>query len=271
MFSLLPELPMPLAPRRFRNAPMALALLGLAALASIAARADIYDDAVAHAGRPAADLPRDPVDHPAEILRLAGIKPGMRVGDFLAANGYYSELLSYIVGPKGRVLMINNAAYDHWSPQWPKRIAANRLPNVRHMTMDIEHLDLPDNSLDAALLVKVYHDLYVHDLWPNIDPDKAVSEIARVLKPGGVLLLVDHSARIGSGTADTTALHRIEEAYARRDFGKRGFVVVASSQVLRRPDDPRDQISYQGPMVGKTDRFVLVLRKQGGRATTALH
>ena len=77
-------------------------------------------------------------------------------------------------------------------------------------------------------------------------------------------------AKSGSGTADTTALHRIEEAYARRDFEKRGFVVVASSQVLRRPDDPRDQISYQGPMVGKTDRFVLVLRKQGG-PTTAPH
>ena len=255
---------------RARPVRFPLALLGLTVLAATAARADIYDDAVAHAGRPAADLQRDPIDHPAEILRLAGIKPGMRVGDFMAANGYYTELLSYLVGPRGRVLMINNAAYDHWSPQWPKRVAANRLPNVRHMTMDIEHLDLPDNSLDAAILVKVYHDLYVHDLWPGIDPDKAVSEIARVVKPGGVLLLVDHSAKTGSGIADTTALHRIEEAYARRDFEKRGFVVVASSQVLRRPDDPRDQISYQGPMVGKTDRFVLVLRKQGG-PTTAPH
>jgi predicted methyltransferase len=38
--------------------------------------------------------------------------------------------------------------------------------------------------------------------------------------------------------------------------------VVASSDVLRRPDDPRDQITYKGPMVGKTDRFVLVFRKQ---------
>jgi predicted methyltransferase len=261
---------MPASSVRVRPLGISLTLLGLAALASGAARADVYDDAVAHAGRPAADLERDAIDHPAEILRLAGIKPGMRVGDFLAASGYYTELLSYVVGPKGHVLMINNAAYDKWSPGWPKRIADNRLANVRHLTLEIEHLDLPDNSLDAAVLIKVYHDLYVHDLWPDIDPEKAVSEIARVVKPGGILLLEDHSARIDSGTADTTALHRIEEAYARRDFEKRGFVVVASSQVLRRPDDPRDQISYQGPMVGKTDRFVLVFRKQGVRPS-ALH
>jgi predicted methyltransferase len=259
--------PMPVPSPRTRPVRVLLGLLGLAVLASTSARADIYDDAVARTGRPAADLTRDTTDHPAEILRLAGIKPGMRVGDFLAANGYYTELLSYIVGPRGRVLMINNAAYDKWSPGWPKRVADKRLPNVRHVTMEIEHLDLPDNSLDAAVLIKVYHDLYVHDLWPNIDPQKSVSEIARVVKPGGVLLLEDHSARIGSGTADTTALHRIEEAYARSDFEKHGFVVIASSQVLRRPDDPRDQISYQGPMLGKTDRFVLVMRKQGAAAS----
>jgi len=39
--------------------------------------ADAYDAAVAHAGRSAADLKRDPLDHPADILRLSGIKPGM--------------------------------------------------------------------------------------------------------------------------------------------------------------------------------------------------
>ncbi|MGB6603815.1 MAG: methyltransferase domain-containing protein [Steroidobacteraceae bacterium] len=265
---------MPAPSLRARHVRLSMALLGLAALASAGARADIYDDAVAHAGRPAADLKRDPIDHPAEILRLAGIKPGMRVGDFMAANGYYSELLSYLVGPTGHVLMINNAAYDYWSPEWPKRVAGNRLPNVEHMTLDLQHLNLPDHSLDAALLIKVYHDLYVYDpkdpVWPKMDPQKVLSEIARVLKPGGVLLLVDHSARPGSGTSDTYALHRIEEAYARSDFEKHGFVVVASSQVLRRPDDPRDQISYRGPMLGKTDRFVLVFRKQGVRRS-ALH
>ena len=63
--------------------------------------ADAYDAAVHHSGRPEADVKRDSADHPADVLRLAGIKPGMRVVDFIAADGYYSELLSYLVGRAG--------------------------------------------------------------------------------------------------------------------------------------------------------------------------
>jgi predicted methyltransferase len=59
-------------------------------------------------------------------------------------------------------------------------------------------------------------------------------------------------------------LHRIEESYAIKDFESHGFKVVAKSDLLRRPDDARDQVSYKGPMLGKTDRFVLVFRKTAG-------
>jgi predicted methyltransferase len=56
-------------------------------------------------------------------------------------------------------------------------------------------------------------------------------------------------------------LHRIEESYAIKDFESHGFKVAAKSDLLRRPDDARDQVSYKGPMLGKTDRFVVVFRK----------
>src|SRR3954469_23493288 len=150
-----------------RSIGLAIALAGLALLAtSVSRAADIYDAAVAHAGRTPEDLKRDPLDHPAEILRLAGIKSGMRVGDFMASDGYYSELLSYIVGPKGHVLLINDPSFDRWSNNaWEGRIAHNRLPNVEHKTVDLNHMQLADGSLDAVLVVKVYHDLY----WVDTD------------------------------------------------------------------------------------------------------
>jgi predicted methyltransferase len=262
------EQPMSAVKLSGRSALVLATLLSLTAGAAPGVPADIYDAAVAHAGRSAADLKRDPIDHPAEMLRLAGIKPGMQVGDFMAADGYYSELVSYVVGPKGHVLLLNNATWDYWSGNhWQERIVG-RLPNVEHRTIDAEHVDVPDGSLDALLLVKAYHDFYVmpyHDTsgadWPKFDVGRVVGEIARMLKPGGVVLLIDHSAKPGTGTSAATPLHRIDEAYARQEFEKHGFTLVRSSDLLRRPDDPRDQISYKGPMVGKTDRFVMVLRK----------
>ena len=265
--------------------------------------ADIYDAAVQHAGRSADDLKRDESEHPAELLRLTGIKSGMRVADVMAGGGYYSELLSYLVGPSGHVLLLNNTAYDQWSEGgWEKRLAGNRstaegipgsangatteaqrresreaptarrgtrgnrLPNVEHRTVDLQHLDLPDHSLDALLLIKVYHDFYWIDtdpkaVWPKMDAAVVLDQLTRVLKPGGVVLLEDHSAKAGTGSADAGTLHRIEEAYTVGDFEKRGFKLIGRSDLLRRPQDERTLVSYTSPGLGKTDRFVLVFRK----------
>jgi predicted methyltransferase len=255
-----------------RPALLLTALIALGVLGMASARADIYDSAVGHPGRSAEDLKRDPIDHPAEMLRLAGLKPGMQVADFMAADGYYSELASYVVGPKGHVLLLNNATWDYWSgDHWKERIEG-RLPNVEHRTIDAEHVNVPDHSQDAVLLIKAYHDFYVmpsHDIsgdprahWPKFDVGRVVGEMARMLKPGGIVLLIDHSARPGTGTSAATPLHRIDEAYARQEFERHGFTLVRSSDLLRRPDDPRDAISYKGPMVGKTDRFAMVFRTE---------
>ena len=250
---------------------LALALAGAGLFASAPTRAaDIYDAAVQHSGRTADDQKRDALDHPAQILRLAGIKPGMRVADFMAGDGYYSELLSYIVGPKGHVLLINNPSFDRWANNaWQGRIAHNRLPNVEHQTVDLNHMELADGSQDAILLVKVYHDLYWVDTdkknWPTVDTPAVLDKLVKTLKTGGTLLIVDHSSKPGAGTTAASSLHRIEEAYALHDFESRGLKLVAKSDALRMPDDPRTQVSYKEPILGKTDRFVLVFRKQAGR------
>jgi predicted methyltransferase len=249
--------------------PALIALLAALSIGAAAGAADRYAAAVAHPGRSAADLKRDALDHPAELLHLAGIRHGMQVADMLAGDGYFSELLSYVVGPDGHVLMINNSSFDKWSDgDRQQRLANHRLPNVEYQLVDLDHMNLAANSLDAIVLSKVYHDLYWVDttgIWPKFDTSGVLDQLVRALKPGGVLLLIDHSAKVGHGSADASSLHRIEEAYARQDFGKRGMRVVGTSKLLRRADDPREQISYKEPMIGKTDRFVLVLRKQPPR------
>ena len=243
--------------------------LFLAVVAAFAVRsayaADAYDDAVHHAGRATADVKRDASDHPADVLRLAGIKPGMRVIDFMAGDGYYSELTSYLVGPAGHVLLLNNPSFEKWSENgWQPRIANGRLPNVEHRIADLDKLDLPAGSVDAVLVVKVYHDLYWVDTtgqWPKVNTAAVLDQLVKALKPGGTLVIVDHSAKPGTGNSAASSLHRIDEAYARHDFESRGLKIVGHSDVLRKPQDGRDQVSYQPPALGKTDRFVLVFRK----------
>jgi predicted methyltransferase len=255
---------MPAHARRFLSV---LALVLLAAGAGRSARAaDLYDAALAHPGRPAADLQRDALDHPAELLRLAGLRPGMTVVDYFGAGGYYSELLAYVVGPKGHVILANNEGYEDFSEgHWKERVA--RAPNIEHLIIDPEHLALKDRSVDAVVLSKAYHDLYwvdddPKDHWPKFDVPKVLAEIARIVRPGGIVLVIDHSAKAGTGSSAATTLHRIDEQYARADFEKAGFRLIATSDLLRRPDDARDQVTYKGPMVGKTDRFVLVFRRR---------
>jgi predicted methyltransferase len=228
-------------------------------------RADSVDEALVHPGRPPADLQRDAIDHAADVLRLLGIKPGMTVADVLAGSGYYSEILSYLVGPSGHVFLINNAAFDKWGEGLQARLANNRLPNVQHETVDLNAMNLAPHSLDAVLIVKVYHDLYWVDsrgVWPKVDVGSVLDQLARALKPNGELLVVDHSAKKGHGSSDATSLHRIEEDFAIKDFKAHGFKVVAKSDVLRMPSDAREKNSFNDPTIlGKTDRFVLVFRK----------
>jgi predicted methyltransferase len=233
-----------------------------------ASAADIYDAAVARAGRSADDRQRDVTDRPADVLRFSGIRPGMQVLDFFAADGYYSEVLSYTVGPKGHVLLLNNTPYDKFvKDAWKDRIARQHLKNVEHVTVDPAHMGLKDSSLDAVVMVKVYHDLYWVDPeksgWPKIDVPSVLDQLASALKPGGLLLVVDHSAKPGSGSSVAGTLHRIDEEFMRKDFESHGFKFVNKSDLLRRPEDKLDQISFQEPMLGKTDRFVYLFRKGG--------
>jgi predicted methyltransferase len=241
-------------------------VLCIAMLAVPAAHAaDIYDAAVRHQGRSPDDIKRDGLDRPAEVLRLAGIRPGMHVVDFLAGDGYYSEMLSYVVGPAGHVLMYNDPAFEKWSEGGAvKRVAGNRLPNVEHQVAALNTLQFPPASVDAVFLIKVYHDLYWVDTtgaWPKVDTRSVLDNIARAVKPGGVVVIVDHSAKAGTGSAAASTLHRIDEGYARQDWESRGLKLVAHSDILRRPDDPRDKLSYKPPALGHTDRFLLVFRK----------
>jgi predicted methyltransferase len=77
----------------------------------------------------------------------------------------------------------------------------------------------------------------------------------RALKPGGVYVIADHAGRVGTGISESGTLHRIEEAFLRREVEAAGFRLQAEGQFLRNPADPRDRNTPE-PFQPK-DEFVL--------------
>ncbi len=75
------------------------------------------------------------------------------------------------------------------------------------------------------------------------------------LKPGGVYVVADHSGRPGTGISESSTLHRIEEAFVRREVEAAGFRLLASGDFLRNPADPRDRETPDPPQ--PKDEFVL--------------
>ena len=232
---------------------------------SMASAASRVAAAIANPRRIDADRERDLRDHPQEVLTLAGFKEGDAIADIFGGGGYYSELISDIVGPSGSVRLINNPPYDGFSKKGREpRLAGNRLPNVRYEVLPPSAMNLGRGTLDGALIVMSYHDLYVvepKEGWPAIDAGQFIDQIVAGLKPGGVLLIVDHQARPGSGKSDAQALHRIEDSFAAADFKAHGLEMVGTLDLLRNPDDDHSKNVFDPAIRGKTDRFVHLYRK----------
>ena len=79
-----------------------------------------------------------------------------------------------------------------------------------------------------------------------------------MLKPGGVMGVVEH---VGAEGADNTSLHRMQPGHARAAATAAGFVIQAESDLLANPDDDHSLMVFNEDIRGKTDRFILKLRK----------
>ena len=240
--------------------------LSACASAPVATSSDI-ERVLANPARSQADRERDARDKPAEVMALAKFKRGDTVADILGGGGYNAEILSGIVGPTGRVLLVNNTGYEAFGKKGlAERLANDRLPNVQHIVGPSDALGMGDNTLDGAVIVMSYHDLYWVDEkegWTKIDAGQFLDQVVRALKPGGVLLVVDHSAKEGTGSSAAQTLHRIDEQFAIADFRKHGLVWEAAMPYLRNPDDDRSKRVFDPAIRGKTDRFVHLYRKPG--------
>ena len=216
-------------------------------------------DAVGAADRTAEDREKDGVRRPLELLCLAEIEPGMSVLDVSAGGGYTTELLARVVGSEGRVIAHNIPLIVEkvLKGRFQQRLDKPVMAPVEHWIAEFDQLVPPETSgLDLVTAFFAYHDIAA------MGGDRTVVSEAlfAALRPGGILLVVDHAAAPGAGDSQGATTHRIEAALLSQELVGVGFDLVDEAEFLRQPSDQRDQPFFKIP-AGSVDQFVLRFRK----------
>ena len=235
-----------------------LTALGLAALlAGCAATAPNYSDIVAAPDRSEADRLNDQRRKPVELYGFTGARPGMKVLDMGAGGGYSTELLARAVAPGGTVYSQNPPdLFPGAKKAYEARAQSPAMKNTVRLERPFDD-PLPPGvaGFDLITFFFFYHDT-VH---LGVDRTRMNRSLYEALKPGGILILADHSARPGDGANVTKSLHRIEENVVRRELEAAGFQFVSEGSFLRNPADPRDTPVAKNQV--PNDEFVLKYRK----------
>jgi predicted methyltransferase len=248
---------------------------------------------VASPDRSAADRTNDLRRKPEQMLVFIGISPGITALDLSAAGGYTTELLARAIGPSGIVYGQSRPRDPNRAPTPPAAPEGNSHPTVPSAAAPVATPAIPagtprpspvalearDSALrgagikaapitavilpfenpvppelaefDLVTLMFNYHDL------GHLGVDRAAMNRAvfQALKRGGFYVIADHSGRPGTGISEAGTLHRVEEAFLRKEVEAAGFKLAAEGTFLRNPNDPKDKNTPDPPQ--PKDEFVL--------------
>jgi predicted methyltransferase len=211
--------------------------------------------AVADASRPKDDVADDTSRDPADTLAFAGVRPGMVVGELFPGGGYFTRMISDIVGPTGKVYGLENAGWKDAVDLDQKLL---KEPGRGNVVLDVEpfgQFKLPE-KVDLFWITQNYHDLKIAK-YGVVDTAAFDRHVFASLKPGGVYFILDHQANPGTTLDQIAVLHRIEKAQVIKEVTAAGFKLVAEGKFLNRPADDHTKTIFDAAIRGKTDQYML--------------
>jgi len=240
------------------SAIVIIALATAAASAASSAIPDYVSKAVADPSRPADDRKWDAVRKPAAVLAFANVKPGEAIAEFLPGGGYYTRMLSDIVGPRGKVFALETTTWGKANIDATKG-AASALTNVSLDLAPLGTFHLP-KKVDLFWTSNNYHDLHVPK-YAKIDMAVFNKLVFDSLKPGGIYFILDHAAAPGSGASKSPTLHRIDKQKVVEEVTAAGFKLAGESSVLANPADDHTRVVFDPTIRFRTDQFILMFRR----------
>jgi ubiquinone/menaquinone biosynthesis C-methylase UbiE len=145
------------------------------------------------------------------LLKNLEVKQGMIIADIGAGSGYYSALISKMVGT-GKVFAVD--VEPEMIAYLDKRIKKEKLSHIIPVLSSEQKVSLPKNSIDMMLLVDVYHEFSY--------PYEMALSMRAALKPGGKLVLVEF--RLEDPAVPIKIIHKMSEAQAIKEFKAAGFI-----------------------------------------------
>ena len=217
------------------------------------------EGAVDDPARPAAFKTADKFRKPAETLQFSGVKSGMTVGEFYPAGGYFTRMLSDVVGPSGHIYAIENAGWNDSVQDDRKMLAEGKWKNV---SLDAQPFGTVRfaKPLDLAWVTQNYHDLKIPQYGPG---GKAVDTVAfdravyAALKPGGIFFILDHQGPANLRPADIAKMHRIDRDQVVKEVTSVGFKLAGEGNFLRNPGDDHSKPIFDPSIRGHTDQYAL--------------
>jgi predicted methyltransferase len=210
--------------------------------------------------RPQEERDVDAQRKPGEMMKLARVKPGDKVIDYMPGRGYFTRIFSRIVGPKGKVITVVPKELEgmKYKPVEAAEATAKGYPNVSVFVTPLLMLHVYD--VDLVWTSLNYHDFH-NKSFGGADLKEFNKAVFKALKKNGRYVVVDHVGKPGMSAEEAENMHRIDPATVKAEVEAAGFKLETESKVLANPEDSHALPVFDPAIKGKTDQFVYVFVK----------